>query len=814
MKKIIIIFLFLAFHFLSNAQVLTGKNLSLNGVTVNVISNDTTLSSTSPLTLYTAYAIKNYLINHPGGTGGGGSDGNNYTTSIGFSGGTFTENRSGLSPLTQSLDGRWVKISDTAAAFLAYLRGNVAAATYVPLTRTITIDGTSLDLSTNRSFTTNTFYNINGTFGANRTVTGADKFLTIYDLKTFQFVTRRHVEPAGGDSVILNIQGTNDFSDQDGGLLLESRLKSAKTSARVQLNNSAILATTDSTNAGSIIDVQLNGIYLHGVPTSTSSADSVLVKTAAGQIKMRAQSVFGGGGGGSQSLDDVTTIGNTTTNDITVNSVNIGASAYAVLYNASGLGALSLKNGSFYSLLRSSSLTASRTQNLPDASGTVALRAADSTSSPINMIYQGLDGLFHKAAVPAGGGSDSAILVQDHNLLKSTSGTNIILKTNKVPQVVSDASTITVNVNNGSNFITTGIAGNHTLSYTNIENGDFVQGILKATSTDRTLTLPGGGSVVVPVNDTLLLFDWYIDDAHHFSYKLSSGGASGSYVAVDGSTPLTGNWNVGAHNIASTQSSTTAATVNDGFKLINTTAASSGNQQYSPSVHFSGQGWKTASTAASQPIDFRMYVTPVQGSSNPSGALTIDYSVNGGSYTAGFPFQFATDGTFYATSVEAYGVEIQNLFGGNAITLQAPTSGSGTITFPGTTSTLATVALTETLTNKTLTTPVLNAPIITSAINTQTSSYTLVLTDQTKDVEMNVGSANNLTVPPNSSVAFPVGTQIIITQLGAGQTTIVAGSGVTIRSSGGKLKIADQYSGATLIKRATDEWVMFGNITN
>ena len=77
---------------------------------------------------------------------------------------------------------------------------------------------------------------------------------------------------------------------------------------------------------------------------------------------------------------------------------------------------------------------------------------------------------------------------------------------------------------------------------------------------------------------------------------------------------------------------------------------------------------------------------------------------------------------------------------------------------------------------------------------------------------MDVGSANNLTVPPNGSVAFPIGTQIIITQLGAGQTTIVAGSGVTILSSGGKLKIADQYSGATLIKRNTNEWVLFGNL--
>jgi len=96
--------------------------------------------------------------------------------------------------------------------------------------------------------------------------------------------------------------------------------------------------------------------------------------------------------------------------------------------------------------------------------------------------------------------------------------------------------------------------------------------------------------------------------------------------------------------------------------------------------------------------------------------------------------------------------------------------------------------------------------------NRQTASYTLVLGDADKLVEMNVATANNLTVPPNSSVAFATGTQILLAQYGAGQTTIVAGSGVTIRSNGSKLKLNVQYSGATLIKIDTDEWYLFGDI--
>jgi hypothetical protein len=96
--------------------------------------------------------------------------------------------------------------------------------------------------------------------------------------------------------------------------------------------------------------------------------------------------------------------------------------------------------------------------------------------------------------------------------------------------------------------------------------------------------------------------------------------------------------------------------------------------------------------------------------------------------------------------------------------------------------------------------------------NRQTASYTLVLTDAGKVIEMNVASANDLTVPLNSSVAFGAGTVIELLQYGAGQTTVVATGGVTIRSSGGKLKLTGQYSGASLRKIATDEWSLIGDI--
>jgi hypothetical protein len=98
--------------------------------------------------------------------------------------------------------------------------------------------------------------------------------------------------------------------------------------------------------------------------------------------------------------------------------------------------------------------------------------------------------------------------------------------------------------------------------------------------------------------------------------------------------------------------------------------------------------------------------------------------------------------------------------------------------------------------------------------NTQTASYTLVLSDAGKLVEMNVSSANNLTVPPNSSVAFPTGTQILVVQLGTGTTTIVAGSGVSLRSKDSNLVINGRYVGVTLVKRNTDDWWVLGDLTS
>jgi hypothetical protein len=100
-----------------------------------------------------------------------------------------------------------------------------------------------------------------------------------------------------------------------------------------------------------------------------------------------------------------------------------------------------------------------------------------------------------------------------------------------------------------------------------------------------------------------------------------------------------------------------------------------------------------------------------------------------------------------------------------------------------------------------------------ATINTKTNSYVLVIEDAGKIIEMNSASANNLTIPSDSSVNFSTGVVIDVVQYGSGQTTIVANSGVTLRSKDGNLKLSSQYSGATLYKRGTNEWVIIGDLT-
>jgi hypothetical protein len=141
----------------------------------------------------------------------------------------------------------------------------------------------------------------------------------------------------------------------------------------------------------------------------------------------------------------------------------------------------------------------------------------------------------------------------------------------------------------------------------------------------------------------------------------------------------------------------------------------------------------------------------------------------------------------------------------------------GTITTTGTIaidSTVATLTGTQTLTNKTLTDPKINLAFTADS----GSSYTAVLTDNGKVVTMDNGSANTFRIPTNASVAFPIGTQINVLSIGAGQTTInaVTSGTTTIQSTGATAaapKLRVRYSMATAIKAGTDLWYVTGDVS-
>lgn len=98
-------------------------------------------------------------------------------------------------------------------------------------------------------------------------------------------------------------------------------------------------------------------------------------------------------------------------------------------------------------------------------------------------------------------------------------------------------------------------------------------------------------------------------------------------------------------------------------------------------------------------------------------------------------------------------------------------------------------------------------------INNQTDDYTLVLSDAGKFIEGEKASALAFTIPTNGTVAFAVGTVLWPVQTGAGQLTITPAGGVTMQSSGSKTKLVGQYSAARLYKRATNTWLLSGDIT-
>jgi hypothetical protein len=102
------------------------------------------------------------------------------------------------------------------------------------------------------------------------------------------------------------------------------------------------------------------------------------------------------------------------------------------------------------------------------------------------------------------------------------------------------------------------------------------------------------------------------------------------------------------------------------------------------------------------------------------------------------------------------------------------------------------------------------------SVNSQTgTTYTTVLADNGKLITQSNASSIVTTIPPNSSVDYPVGAQITFTRYGAGTLTIQGGAGVTIVSTAATAAqptLRAQYSSCTAIQTSEDNWLIVGDL--
>ena len=97
-------------------------------------------------------------------------------------------------------------------------------------------------------------------------------------------------------------------------------------------------------------------------------------------------------------------------------------------------------------------------------------------------------------------------------------------------------------------------------------------------------------------------------------------------------------------------------------------------------------------------------------------------------------------------------------------------------------------------------------------VSTKTANYTLALTDAGSLIEFNSASNLTLTIPANSSVAFPIGSQIVVARLGSGKVNIAITSD-TLYSVSSNRYISNQYGAVTLVKRTSTTWYLFGDLS-
>jgi hypothetical protein len=291
----------------------------------------------------------------------------------------------------------------------------------------------------------------------------------------------------------------------------------------------------------------------------------------------------------------------------------------------------------------------------------------------------------------------------------------------------------------------------------------------------------------------------------------------GDVTIADGDLTVSGDLTI---NGATTTVSTTNTLVEDSLIELNTGASSNANDL--GIVMERGSTGNNAIIAWDESADkFTM------GTTTATGASTGDLSITAGTLVADLEGDVTGDVTGNASTATA--LATARTIGGTSFDGTANVV-PGTITVADTTDTTCNVALFESATGdlapKSDAGMTYNAGTGTLTVNTdgggyegphivgmptaKSTHYTLALADAGKMIRMNSTSANNLTIPNNSTEAFPVGTQILINVMNTGTTTIAAAGGVVRDSKDDKYDIDGRYATVALIKTETNNWTLTG----
>ena len=205
-----------------------------------------------------------------------------------------------------------------------------------------------------------------------------------------------------------------------------------------------------------------------------------------------------------------------------------------------------------------------------------------------------------------------------------------------------------------------------------------------------------------------------------------------------------------------------------------------------------------------------------------STVLTRSDDFNSAAEMAGGDLVFIENGTLYNSTSWVLENEV-NIVGTDDL-LFAQFSGAGTVTagtnvsvtglqvsvvnaptFSGLVTATSGVAFSDGTQTK------VGVPSLTAFVE-RTASYTLdTLTLQDSIVEMNSTSPTTFTIPTNAALAWPIGASMDIFQTNTGEVTIAASPGVTLNRTPGN-KLRTQWSSATILKRGSDSWVLYGDL--